>query len=709
VLTTHGKKFFFCLGFIGFFFSFLEAAGNLVSPNMDFERSLYLVHERLLVLLTDITPPETNRCWEAKRFCRNVFYILSVFFFLTLSMLIFLHSSHVGQSGCLGKALDGAAFKWSNGTNTTAGAYFYPSDIFHVSIGYSSTWNDARVTLYEMVAATSLNNGASFIPSYNRNISWAPNGVEPGPAIPLDRSLWNYVYSPTEPMVLLEVYRSYPAPKGVRRIEVRLPVKCGNGHGSTSWLFSSGLASYDTVMINELQWTLPGLSGFVISMSTGEVWNWGPQSQYITSFLQPWSKEGSLSPISPAAALDSRAGFLINALFNFFLMSTLNALLLRVILTSGVALVYPASRFFVACCIRFGGAGGALRAEATNREMDRSLNLAYPWLGAHVAFSRRWAAAMAQGPGQGLMGGDAGDAGDAVPMIRNPPQPDVQGPPEPHAGGGGAREVELNAPQQPEQNVHAPQEPQPAHLPPPPPPPPPPPAPPHGAVAAQQPQDAAALINAGDREVWSFLWAHVQYSFSLFVALQVGSVILATLSLVGWKSTPNGLPSSIWAMFFIMEVCTLFFSRTERTILLFPRINLALYLAWCAYFVTTPYGFYEEAMNCWGIAVGIVFIQCMRLFEAPALQAGKIHITRPRALHSRIPAPQPFAPASGMLPPIWTVFLPLNTYFPEPRQFFDGEEGGGAYAIPVPPRPVDVEEAPPPPPNPPHFTDEKNF
>jgi hypothetical protein len=133
------------------------------------------------------------------------------------------------------------------------------------------------------------------------------------------------------------------------------------------------------------------------------------------------------------------------------------------------------------------------------------------------------------------------------------------------------------------------------------------------------------------------------------------------------------------------ELATLFFLRTEQSIILFPRVFLHLYLAFCLYYVLTPYGFFEEAVNTWLFGVLWALVRTLRAFEVPALKEGTIGYHRPRAFLARLPAPQPFAPASGILPSLFTIFLPLNTHLPPPPPQ-DLREGPGAYAIPVPPR-----------------------
>ena len=177
----------------------------------------------------------------------------------------------------------------------------------------------------------------------------------------------------------------------------------------------------------------------------------------------------------------------------------------------------------------------------------------------------------------------------------------------------------------------------------------------------------------------------MQCALALFLATQLSANVMASSTLLGWKSSPNGLSTNIWFVFFVGEVFTLFSLRSEASIVLFPRAFFALFACFCIYHVKTFYGFYDEALLVWLLAVLAVYTRIVRAVEVPALREGAINEHRPRALLARLPAPQPFAPASGILPSIYTVFLPLNTFLPPPPPELQ-REGQGAYAIPVPPR-----------------------
>lgn len=203
---------------------------------MEFERSLYLVHERLLMVFSEATPAETARPCDMKRQCRNATVCMFVALGLSLAVLIGVHTAHVGKRGCLGVMLDAAATQWSNGTNTTGGAFFRSTDIFRIQLAQYSSWEGARAALYDWVdAQPPTNTTPQFIPGGPRNRSWAPGpGAAPWPPTPLDRTTWDYVFSPTDPLVLQEVNPGYAPPSraqgGSRRVDLTLPLQgpCGD-------------------------------------------------------------------------------------------------------------------------------------------------------------------------------------------------------------------------------------------------------------------------------------------------------------------------------------------------------------------------------------------------------------------------------------------------------------------------------------------------
>ena len=372
-------------------------------------------------------------------------------------------------------------------------------------------------------------------------------------------------------------------------------------------------------------------------------WNWPPPRALVSSIAGALSKQRSMSG---ANAFATRLDYVLATLFSFAALSGMTAVLIRVMLTSGVALGYPAARGCAALC---GGRGAtdardaAWRRAAAVLDADRTLNAAYPWLGAHIASQRRRAADVvalapvdADAPDAGAAAGAGDNAGRIAPFVRVEDGGDdveeARGP----AGGG-------------------------------------PPA--NGAVAVPAPAGAAGPpIDGG---AIGFLFANSVAALFLFIGMQVGGIAISGSTALGGKSMPADFAVDVWSVFFFAELFALIFCRSEATMYFFPRAFALSYFALCAYIVATPYAFFTEASSTWAFGVFSLCFHMVAVPEALVMRDARLSIHRPRALLSRIPAPQPVAPAAGLLPPLWTVFLPLDTYM--------AEHVPGA--PPVPPRP----------------------
>ena len=110
--------------------------GGPFAEQMDgsFERSLYIVHERMLLVFTDVEEPTSARVCDVRRCCRNLEVALLALLLFFFSTLVAAHSVHVGAPGCFGAAADAAARAWSGAPNSSAAAFFLPSDVFHIEL-----------------------------------------------------------------------------------------------------------------------------------------------------------------------------------------------------------------------------------------------------------------------------------------------------------------------------------------------------------------------------------------------------------------------------------------------------------------------------------------------------------------------------------------------------------------------------------------------
>lgn len=162
-----------------------------------------------------------------------------------------------------------------------------------------------------------------------------------------------------------------------------LPVRCAST-GASGGVVAAGLVSYDTVAVNQAMFSFPTRSGYLLSATTGEVWSWP----------SPRSMESDVKGVHSgsngvAVSIMLRLNALASAAVSFFVLSSLCALFLRVLLVSGPALIWP----MVSTVVRLCGSRGAT--------VDlRELHAAYPWLGIQL----RYLAAAGTAPGSFLGG-----------------------------------------------------------------------------------------------------------------------------------------------------------------------------------------------------------------------------------------------------------------------------------------------------------------
>lgn len=144
-----------------------------------------------------------------------------------------------------------------------------------------------------------------------------------------------------------------------RIINVTLPAhQCFGGSMTESLVKALNL--FDLVVVNSAMFTTKA-PGYMASR-TGAIYHWTKQH-----LQQPYPLSLSSSS-SFGAWLGSKIAIVINSLLSFFLLSTTTTLLVRVLITSGVILVFPTLWILRCCC---GVNGFNLRMVA----------FSYPWIG----------------------------------------------------------------------------------------------------------------------------------------------------------------------------------------------------------------------------------------------------------------------------------------------------------------------------------------
>lgn len=138
-------------------------------------------------------------------------------------------------------------------------------------------------------------------------------------------------------------------------------------------VWSAAFTGYDAPVINQLMYGVLNTTksypnafrnGFLMNMDTTEHWAWHKEllSEYeeTTGFLNIFRH--------PVDWILHKAGTLFVSCLSFFLITSVTALIVRVLTTSGVVLMYP----LFSCFRRYFGLNGA---------SERILGLSYPWMG----------------------------------------------------------------------------------------------------------------------------------------------------------------------------------------------------------------------------------------------------------------------------------------------------------------------------------------
>ena len=282
---------------------------------MEFERTLFRVYERTVSTLSAPPVPEDRGRLTPRRFCRGIEVAAGSAALILLVLLIILHSSFQGTGGCLPAVL-----------NRTAG----------LQPGGGAVAKDVLLNLFVSTDA---------VPRTQANGSHYPGD----PAI-----VATYRFTKSAPVFYLDA--SMREAHNFTSLDVMLPADQCIGNAALRWLVQTTVG-YDTIVINMLVHGLPGSDGIVRNMDTKELWN--------------WEKRETAAPAGFGEALGKKIGVLLQSVLAFFLISTVTAMLVRVLITSGVVLIFPV--FF--CLQRF----------AVARIDFATLIRSYPWLGAELA------------------------------------------------------------------------------------------------------------------------------------------------------------------------------------------------------------------------------------------------------------------------------------------------------------------------------------
>lgn len=164
----------------------------------------------------------------------------------------------------------------------------------------------------------------------------------------------DYVFVKDAPLLYLshEFWNAH----NVNVVNVTMQEYCFAGDPISSWLAGFG-GCYDTIMINQLMYTFRS-NGAVQNLHTNETWGWDAEQ------IPP------PNGFSFKVSILIKVLILIKSILAFVLVSTVTALIVRMLMSSGVILMFPL--FY---CLR------AMGCATLDMHL---LTLSYPWLGVPI-------------------------------------------------------------------------------------------------------------------------------------------------------------------------------------------------------------------------------------------------------------------------------------------------------------------------------------
>ena len=307
---------------------------------MEYERALFRVYDRTLDAIRLDQPVSSSPRPLAQRFtkpsaiCAGVQRCLLGTVATLLLCLLVLHAAFVGEGGCLHAALRDAA--WGELTpatlppNASAPELMASDDILQIRVSDAAHPGGLRAGGPNASGAW-----AEFSPDY-RFVRDAP---------------------------LMYVDKAFVKKHRVRLLNVTLAPSCLTRGRALHGALLDGLVGYDAVLVNQLLYPEPlrARAGLLQNVASRELWGWG------AGYVPPAAGR------SFGDALLRKCATLLSTGLAFFFVSTVTALVVRMLISSGVVVMFPV--FF------------ALRRLGWPLDLH-ILTLSYPWLGLPVELLR---------------------------------------------------------------------------------------------------------------------------------------------------------------------------------------------------------------------------------------------------------------------------------------------------------------------------------
>ena len=274
--------------------------------DMEYERALFRVYERLMDSVVEISAPGS-----VSKSCRAFEYLILLVGLLCFTCLVILHVSFVGDAGCLPQLLSEYSSIYHNSTSFN----FSNDQILQISIDTSDSFFLRRLNELEVFNETHPG-------TYSDNSSLTVLEREAKPDFEFAKS-WSVLHLDSA------IRRSH----SFELINISLSAdECFGGSLQQLLLPLGGVS---TVVANNIQGSLS--SDGVLKVLGGDSLSWG---------------RGDTDTASVPSRLFNKIAIVLSSIFSFFVLSTTTAILVRVLISSGVVLLFPVFGCLQVCAFR---------------------------------------------------------------------------------------------------------------------------------------------------------------------------------------------------------------------------------------------------------------------------------------------------------------------------------------------------------------------
>ena len=299
---------------------------------MEYERALFRVYESCL---DGLRPSTTENTFKT---CLIIEKLILICLFLFLLILCYLHFLFVNSQGCLPLEL----MKYSNSYSNVTSFNFTNDQIIQLTINSNLFFSDSsfsslnvktkeeeeeeEIEINKRILQSSFlynktNSSLSFIPSLNHTNITIPSSSSSNSTIssPIKQRIPDYEF--TKSIHILQLSKEIREKHSFQIINLTFSSQC------LGTIFQQNLIPFggiDIVILNNFISTFPLEGAF--KSKDGEIFTWKDRKNINKTFFS-W--------------ITLKFIILTKSLFSFFILSTTTALLVRILISSGVVLLLP--------------------------------------------------------------------------------------------------------------------------------------------------------------------------------------------------------------------------------------------------------------------------------------------------------------------------------------------------------------------------------